>query len=72
MLILPGNPLFNLTLATATPPGWRESATEEVCMVVDPFSGLMRPATRKEMEEYVFGGEYDERLKEIGDDEPDY
>jgi len=69
MLILPGHPLFDLTLATARPPGWADHSHdgEGVAMVVDPDSGLMRPANAKEVDEYVWGGEYDERLEAIGE-----
>ena len=68
-LILPGHPLFDLTLQTPRPDFWAKDKTEEFAMVVDSDSGLMRPATRKELNEYVCGGEYDERLAAIGEND---
>ncbi len=63
-LILPGNPLFDLTLATAPPPGSHPGGV----FVVGSEDGIMRPATPEELNEYIHGGEYDARLKSIGDD----
>lgn len=66
MLILPGHPLFNITLLTPRP-DWQQTASqdEQYAFVAEPDSGLMRPATQKELEEYLYGGEYDERNDEI-------
>ena len=67
MLILPGNPLFDLTLATP-PPDWESVANKDgdtYAFVAEPKSGLMRPVTSKELKDYLHGGEYDERLAEI-------
>lgn len=66
MLILPGHPLFDITLLTPRP-DWRQTAAqdEQYAFVVEPGSGLSRPATQLELEEYLYGGEYDERLEEI-------
>lgn len=72
MLILPGNPLFDLTLATALTPGWRQAAERcnaQVAFVAEPGSGLLRPATPDELVDYLEGGEYDDRLEEIGETE---
>jgi hypothetical protein len=70
MLILPGNPLFNLTLSTAPPPNWRETAANHgtFAFVAEPGSGLMRPASPDELQDYLEGGEYEERLRETGDE----
>lgn len=71
-LILPGDKLFDFTLATAKPPNWKQYADrqgESVAFVVEPGSGIMRPATWNEMQEYLQSGEYDERLEEIGESE---
>ncbi len=68
-LILPGNPLFDITLLTPRP-DWREKANADgdtYAFVVDADSGLSRPATSQELEEYLYGGEYDERLGQIGE-----
>lgn len=72
-LILPGNPLFDLTLATAIPPGWRqasEACSAQVAFVAESGSGLLRPASPQELEDYLAGGEYDERMDELGESEP--
>ena len=65
-LILPGHPLFNLTLLTPRP-DWQGVAAEdeEYAFVAEPGSGLMRPATQRELEDYLYGGEYDERLEDL-------
>ncbi len=68
-LILPGDPLFDVTLASP-PPNWQEAANRDgntYAFVAEPGSGLMRPATSDELEEYLYGGEYEERLEEIED-----
>ena len=70
MLILPGNPLFDLTLATPRP-DWRDIAVRDgntYAFVAEPGSGLMRPVTESELEDYLYGGEYDARLAEIEDE----
>lgn len=67
MLILPGHPLFNLTLATPRP-DYQDKAARDgntYAFVAEPNSGLMRPVTSEELEEYLYGGEYEERLDEI-------
>lgn len=71
MLILPGDPLFAETLATP-PPHWRETVARDgstYAFIVEPGSGLARPATSTELVEYLEGGEYDERLSEIESEE---
>ncbi|OLP18085.1 hypothetical protein BST81_13755 [Leptolyngbya sp. 'hensonii'] len=68
-LILPGHPLFDLTLASP-PPNWGEVAARDgntYALVAEPGSGIMRPATQAELEDYLYGGEYDERMDEIGE-----
>lgn len=70
-LILPGDPEFDETLGTSLPPGWEEVANKinQACtFVVDSRSGIMRPATPDELDDYLCGGEYQERLEAIGDD----
>jgi hypothetical protein len=61
MIITPDNPLFWETLHAQLPPGWQDynRVDGEVGFVVDGYSGLMRPANRQELIEYVYGGEYD-------------
>lgn len=69
-LILPGHPLFDLTLATP-PPDWKaiaQSEGEMVDFVLDAQTGLFRTATAEELEEYLSSGEYEEAIAP-GEDE---
>lgn len=72
-LILPGDPEFDFTLGIAPPPGWQEKAKDDdqYAFVARLGSGILEAVNREEFDEYVYGGEYDERLEEIGDD-PDW
>ncbi|MCU0525163.1 MAG: hypothetical protein MUF72_10090 [Elainella sp. Prado103] len=70
-LILPGDPEFNLALATP-PPNWQQEAARwggEFAFIVRAESGLLEPCSFAELDEYLEGGEYDERLATIDDDE---
>lgn len=68
-LILPGDPEFDVTLATP-PPNWRTVAAQSsnFAFVVRAGSELLEPVSMADLEDYLEGGEYDERLGEIGDD----
>lgn len=71
-LILPGNPLFDETLAMTPPPDWRETANKhsgQYAFIMRSDSGLMMPCSMAELDEYIEGGEYEERLEAIGDEE---
>jgi hypothetical protein len=73
-LILPGDPEFNFTLSTALPPDWIAAAErigQQCVFVCEPGSGLMRPASNEELTEYLYGGEYDERLEELQSEQED-
>ncbi|MBD2465780.1 hypothetical protein H6G89_32850 [Oscillatoria sp. FACHB-1407] len=68
LLILPGDPEFDLTLSCSLPPGWVEVArhmSQQIAFVASADSGLLRPATNAELTEYLYGGEYGERLNEL-------
>ncbi len=71
-LILPGTFLFDETLSTTLPYDWQQVAYKncgDYGFVVDSSSKLLRVADSSEIEEYLEGGEYDERLLQIeGDD----
>lgn len=70
LLILPCDPEFAETTGQRLPPSWRavaEKIGENPTFVVCPHSGLMRPATPQEVDEYICGGEYEERLRSIGE-----
>ena len=76
MLILPGNPEFDLTLATP-PPDWKIKAYqsgESIAFAMDYNTNLFRPVTPNELQEYIEGGEYDEVYQDNcdGDYDDDY
>lgn len=69
MLILPGNPLYYETLATAKPPNYGEvaaTALDNVALVADVETGLLR-AVRYEDQlwDYLIGGEYEVRQEQM-------
>ncbi len=64
-LILPGDPEFDFTLATMPPPG--TIAGGDIAFIARAGSGILHPATQVEVREYLEGGEYDQRLAEIGE-----
>lgn len=75
-LLLPGDPGFDEILGHTLPIDWQQVAYEnfgEYAFVVRPGSGgLMECVPVEEATEYVFGGEYDERLEEIEEYEDAY
>ncbi|MBD2090979.1 hypothetical protein H6F67_14075 [Microcoleus sp. FACHB-1515] len=70
MLLLPGDPEFNRVLATP-PPNWRHFAqsTPDFAFVARAGSGILEPVSIADLEDYLEGGEYDDRLEEIGEGE---
>jgi len=61
-LILPGTPLFESTLHSTLPPGWDQNVS---CDFANAFavrheSGLLEAMTVQELNDYLYGGEYDE------------
>lgn len=63
-LILPGSVEYEVALGTL-PFGWRHDAhrlSGECAFVADGETGLLRTVSTREMWDYVFSGEYDERL----------
>ncbi len=64
-LILPGDPLFDITLATP-PPNWRQvaEASNGSYVFLGDENGMLRAASGHECREYLLGGEYDERIGE--------
>lgn len=68
LLLLPGDPGFYETLSR--PPELNRD--DRQLFVVKPGSLLMEPVNDSEMIEYLYSGEYDERLSEIdGNDSED-
>ena len=69
-IILPGHPLHDVTLNQNLPPGWEDQALS-ACngghFVFKLGSALMVPATESDLTDYLHGGEYEERLQQIGE-----
>lgn len=68
LLLLPGDPDYEDTLATTLPFDWQEVAAYhggDYGFVVDAETGLLRIENSASIQEYVEGGEYDERLAQI-------
>lgn len=60
-IILPNDPLFNETLACPPPINTEKILVEtgnQVNFVTDSETGLLKEANLKELEEYLWGGEY--------------
>uniref|UniRef100_A0A832H5L3 Uncharacterized protein n=1 Tax=Oscillatoriales cyanobacterium SpSt-402 TaxID=2282168 RepID=A0A832H5L3_9CYAN len=72
MILLPGDPGFEETLSIL-PFGWCSVANAtngEFAFVARAGNGgLLEAVPWDEVEEYVEGGEWDERLQEIGEDD---
>ena len=72
IIILPQNPLFYETLENIDL-FWNfhknQRSDENLNLIVDFETGVLKNATHKEFEEYLFGGEYDERMKILSDQE---
>lgn len=72
MILLPGDPGFAETLA-APPPNWGEVAARDgssYAFAVRPGSaGVAEAVTLTELEDFIYSGEYDERLDEIEQEE---
>lgn len=69
ILYLPGDPEYEWTLGNRLPPC---PLTDDHVFVARAGSGLLEPASESEMQEYLLGGEYDDRLSEIPDDDEDW
>lgn len=68
LIMLPGDLGFAETLLTPRP-DWQSKAEEDgdTYAYVVGEDGLARPVTSWELEEYLEGGEYEERLLQIDD-----
>ena len=70
-LIYPGDEVFDYYLGIL-PPVCDQLAHQysgQIAYVAEAGSGILKPANTKEMEEYLYGGEYEERLQEIGEED---
>jgi hypothetical protein len=73
LLLLPGDPEFDRILSTP-PPDWQQVANKDgntYTFLADANSGVLRAATARECEDYLLGGEYDERLTALYDPDED-
>ncbi len=71
MLILPDHPLFNFYLQTAKPPDFnhrQDISDTPINFVLDAHTGILRTANEQELNDYLFGGEYDEVIDEYDED----
>lgn len=68
-LILPGDEEFDETLGLILPFNWQQVADRhnDIVFVARAGSGILEAVGQQEAREYHLGGEYDERLSEIGD-----
>ncbi len=67
-LILPGSPEYEMTLGML-PLGWQHDAhrfSGNYAFVADSETGLLRTVDGRGFQEYLLGGEYDERLAQMG------
>ncbi len=67
-LILPGTIDFEMTLATFSP-DWKidaEKFTSNYGFVADSETGLLRTISGRDCQEYLLGGEYEQRSANMG------
>jgi hypothetical protein len=72
MIILPGTPEFDFTLGRNLPPNWRAVAAQNGSsfhFVARSGSGILELVNDSDLQEYLEGGEYEERLNEMGDED---
>lgn len=66
-LILPGMPDFDETIAHIMPFDWRNIADKynDFQFIARSGSGLLEAVSNNQATEYLYGGEYDQRLQEL-------
>jgi hypothetical protein len=72
LIMVPGDPGFQEILGMALPPGWRgerDRHSGDFAFIADHETGLLRPCSFEELDEYIEGGEYEARLEALGDEE---
>lgn len=69
-LFLPGDPRFNETLANPDLFNYEALGATKGSMtfIARSDTGLLEPATSEELAEYIYGGEYEERMTRLGED----
>jgi hypothetical protein len=72
--MLPEHPLFNIILATPPPDFKNKQANSSVPInfIRDCESGIFRSATPEELEDYLYGGEYDQIMGDEEDEQEDW
>ena len=68
--MLPHHPDFNTILQNSPSSSFRSDLKEgkvSNVLVVDSASGLLRAGSPKQVDEYLYGGEYECRLSQIGE-----
>lgn len=71
-LILPGDPEFDETLGRTLPPDWQALAYQHpdyAFVAKAGQGGILTAVPWAEAEEYLEGGEYEERLLELEDED---
>lgn len=71
-LLLPGDPGFYETLGRQLPPDWQEIASNHpdfVFVAKAGNGGVLTPVAWEEAEDYLYGGEYAQRLAELEEEE---
>jgi hypothetical protein len=63
LIMTPESPMFDWILNTSPPPGWKNSVTSDFqgFFIVRADTGLMEPAWGTALDDYIEGGELDER-----------
>ena len=68
-LILPGDALFDFTLSQSLPPNWNAISNQnggQCAFVVRLDTGIMEAVSDPDLDEYLYGGEYIERVEQVG------
>ena len=72
LLLLPGDPGFQEILGMALPPGWQQSAAKhsgEFVFMANSETGALRVGSFDDLDDYIEGGEYEQRLENSGQDD---
>jgi hypothetical protein len=62
LIMTPDHPDFGTILHSQLPPGWEKQFSGNVggTFIVRAETGLLEPASEAEIDEYLYGGEYEE------------
>lgn len=67
LILTPGDPGFYETLYGSRPPGWQQTSEFAAFIVREDMGGVMVPASERDLDEYLGGGEHDEVMGEDDD-----